>query len=205
VPALFLPFTANGQATENRAIAVKERIGLSAYDPVDPFQAVSALLARLVDPNLIRTMCPTAAEVLFGSESHEWSAVCLGPSPCDGREMILINPMHHKHRQRASLMEEIVHIALNHPRTLITAGSSPSGSTPRSHDAQIEDEAYNVGAACLIPYRDLFRAVKTHGETAAAIAVRYGLSEAYVDYRIRRSGLSAVYKRQQLPYCKAKR
>jgi Zn-dependent peptidase ImmA (M78 family) len=198
---LFLPFTPNGQATERLAIEVKERLGLGAYDAVDPDLALVSISARLVDPHLIIESCTEAASVLFGSARDEWSAVCFGKSPCDGREMILLNPTHHEHRKRATLMEEIVHIVLDHPRTELRVGNPGSTVALRSYDEATEDEAYNVGAACLIPYRALFHAVKTVGETASRIAARHRVSEAYVDFRIRRSGLSRVYeKRQRLPH-----
>ncbi len=200
-PTLFLPFTPNGQATERRAIEVKEHLGLGAYDAVDPELALATISACLVDPQLISTSCPVAASVLFGTARDEWSAVCFGKSPCDGREMILLNPTHHEHRKRASLMEEIVHLVLDHPRTQLGVGNVGSKISLRSYDEGVEDEAYNVGAACLIPYRELFHAVKTVGDTAAKIAGRHKVSKAYVDFRIRRSGLSRVYqKRQRVRY-----
>ena len=109
---------------------------------------------------------------------------------------ILVNPTHHVHRRRASLIEEIVHILRDHTKTVLSLDGVGTGDIIRSYDGAVEDEAYCVGAACLIPYPRLFHAVHHKGETVAAIAAAAQVSEEYVAYRIKRAGLSRVYAKQ---------
>jgi len=188
----FLPFTPNGKATELKAIAVKERLGLGPDDCVDPVAVLPSVPARLVETDTISRLLPGAADVLFRSNRDDWSAVGLFRSPATKEWLILLNPTHHRHRQRVSLMEEEVHIILDHPRTELRFDNS---RWMRPYHSDAEDEAYNVGAACVLPYRMLFNAVHARHESAASIAGQFDVSEAYVTYRIRRAGLVRVYSK----------
>lgn len=189
----FLPFTESGKATELLAIEVKKRLGVGAYDAVDPYQALEAIPARLVDPNEIRRSTPQSAEILFREHQDEWSAIGYGLSPTTGESLILLNPTHHPHRRRVSLMEEIVHIVRDHPKTQLALEGWSPGSWARPYHAALEDEAYCVGAACIIPYKHLFEAVHRVHESAVEIAARFEVSPDYATYRINRAGLSRVY------------
>jgi len=191
----FLPFTDSGKATELLAIEVKKRLGLGPYDAVDPYGVLTTVPARLIDPGVVIHNLPEAAAVLFKTRSSSWSAIGLGISPATGEALILLNPSHHSHRQRVSLMEEIVHIVCGHPQTELNLDGKGALST-RTFNSAVEDEAYCVGAACIIPYRLLFEAVHYQHESAAAIAQRSGVSEDYVGYRIKRAGLSKVYAKR---------
>jgi len=189
----FLPFTDAGKATELLAIQVKKRLGLGAYDAVAPYTVLAAIPARLVDPKTIMRSSPQAAEVLFREQPADWSAIGYGVSPSTGDSLILLNPTHHPHRQLVSLMEEIVHILRDHPKTELSFDGTSSGSWTRPYHAALEDEAYCVGAACIIPYKQLFEAVHHLRESAAEIAARFDVSPDYATYRINRAGLSRVY------------
>lgn len=187
--ALFLPFTPRGKQAEETAIHVKRKLGLGPYEAVDPFAALSLVPARLID---IAGLPNELQEVLCGKKRDEWSAVGFGRSPADGHELILLNPCHHDHRRKVSLMEEVVHVVLDHPKVpLLLDGSRWS----RPFNREVEDEAFNVGAACIIPYKPLFNAVKHEHAAAAEIADRYDVSVEYVDYRIKRAGLYRVYRK----------
>jgi len=189
--ALFLPFTDRGRATELQAVRVKAHLGLGPYDSTDPFQALPAVPARLVPctalPLVIR-------RVLLDTDRCAWSAVGLGPSPVTAEELILLNPLHHANRRRASLMEEIVHIVLGHPRVRLRSADGKRWS--RSYDPQVEDEAFNVGAACIIPYRWLFNCLQSGHYDAADISKSVRSSVDYVEYRIKRAGLYPLYRKR---------
>lgn len=188
---MFLPFTPKGKETEKTAVEVKRKLGLGPYDAVDPFEVLPSVPARLIDAAILPL---ELRSTLCQHSEQAWSAIGYGRSPADGHEMILLNPEHHPHRQKASLMEELVHILLNHPKVpLLFDGDE----WKRPFDASVEDEAFNVGAACLIPYRSLFNAVRYRHSTTAELADTYGVSVAYVDYRIKRAGLHRVYRK----YC----
>lgn len=191
----FLPFTPNGKAIEIIAIEVKERLGLEADASVDPYSVLEQVPGRLVDIRELKVAAPAAARQLLGAGRNEWSAICFGASTTTGVFDILVNPTHHKHRRRVSLMEEIVHLLRQHPMTVLSLGASVSDGR-RSYNPAVEDEAYCVGAACILPYPRLFHAVYRNGETISDIAAVAEVSEDYVEYRIKRAGLSRVYSKQ---------
>lgn len=191
----FLPFTPKGQETELTAIKVKQTLRLGPYASVDPFAVLGRIPARLLTREDFEGCSPATIEVLFGPLGDLVSAIGYGKSPGTGEWLIRVNEHHHIHRQRASLMEEIVHIVLDHPRTVLTLGSGVARS--RTYDKAVEDEAFNVGAACIIPYRELFFAIKDKREHAEVIAARHEVSVDYVEYRVKRAGLTNFYKK----YC----
>lgn len=192
---LFLPFTDAGEATERIAIDVKEQLGLGPYAPVDPYKVLDEVPARLVSREAMREIPVEVLSVLTGDGSSSWSAAGLGRSPVDGAEMILLNPIDHEHRQKVSLMEEIIHIVRDHPRTPLVFDGD--GAWARPYDGEAEDEAYNVGAACILPYRSLFNRVNNRSESASSIARAFSVSREYVMYRIKRAGLYNTYRKRQ--------
>lgn len=194
---LFLPFSKLGRTTEHLAIDVKKALGLGLADAVDPFALLSLVPARLIEPKVFRDGAPPhIRRVLFETDADAWSAIGWGQSPATGEELILVNPTHHPHRQRASLMEEIVHIVLRHPKTELSVGEQ-NVRWVRPYNETVEEEAFRVGAACILPWSDLFRAVYRDGEDAAMIADRYDVSTKYVSFRINTAGLAKVYAKQQ--------
>lgn len=188
----FLPFTERVERTEKLAIALKSRFGLGPYEAVDPFEVLPEVPARLVSRQFFGTLPPDTQEVLFNTHADEWSAIALGSFPEGEPERILLNPTHHPHRRKVSLMEEIVHIVRGHPRVVLERNGDDRWT--RSYDEDVEQEAFAVGAACIIPYKPLFRAVNDRGEFTATLADRYGVSREYVDYRIKLSGLYNVHR-----------
>lgn len=189
---LFLPFTHEGKRVEKQAIEVKRLLHLGPYTPIDPFDVLPAVPARLI---AVEDLPPGIQQTLTNKRSRtEWSAIGYGPSPVDGEELIMLNPTHHEHRQRASLMEEIVHILLHHPKVVLRFDGERSWKRPFSQ--KTEDEAFNIGAACIIPYRPLFNMVNNQSLSARAIATRYSVSEEYAVFRIKRAGLYNVYRKR---------
>jgi len=196
--APFLPFTPNGKAVEVLAIQVKQHLALGPEAIVDPLEALERVPARLVDPQELWNKDREAARALFVDCCAHWSGIGFGRSPLDGKSLILLNQAHARTRQKATLMEEIVHIVLDHPKTRLTL-SNHECIGGRTHNSWVEDEAFNVGAACLLPYPELFHSVFHSRESASVIANRHNLSVKYVAYRINRSGLYAVYRKHVDP------
>ncbi|MGI8402475.1 MAG: ImmA/IrrE family metallo-endopeptidase [Gemmatimonadaceae bacterium] len=191
--SLFLPFTPVGRARELRAIEVKSKLGVAEYDPVDPFQVLDGVPARLIGEDCLEQCSETTRKCLLADHSDTWSAVCYGCIGGAGEALILLNPTHHPNRQRVSLMEEIVHILLDHPPTELVFDGD--GFWTRPFDSVMEKEAYSVGAACIIPYRTLFNWIRTEGADPRAMAQRFGVSTQYVEFRVRDAGLYRVYKK----------
>lgn len=188
---LFLPFTPNGKSTELRAIEVKRLLGTGVYASVDPYLALARVPARLVGSRTLKQLPELVRQNLC---SDEVSAIGLGVLPATGEWLIYLNPTHAPTRQKVSLMEELVHIALRHPPTELTFDDSGSVRWKRPFNKAVEDEAFCVGAACIVPYRALFNAIKQEGLSIAELAMRFGVSEECAWYRVKRAGLTNVYK-----------
>ena len=75
------------------------------------------------------------------------------------RYWVVLNPTHDERRQRPTLMEEIVHVHLK-PRTdrLRLTGEVVG----RSYKKSVEQQAYFVGAAALLPQR-VVKGARTRG------------------------------------------
>lgn len=81
-------------------------------------------------------------------------------------------------------MEEVCHVLLGHKHSELSAGGSDTDNARRTHNKHIEEEAYSVGAAALLPYRALICNL-LRNQSIKSIAVHAGVSQALVRYRIR--------------------
>ncbi len=135
---------------------------------------------------------PAAAiyiEHLRTAGSASWSGLALRIS--DELELVLYNDAHRTTRVRATLMEELFHIRLNHPRSQIRLLSpSPTG---RTYDGQVESAAYGSGAAALVPYAALKKMIGA-GATASMVARTFEVSSDLVNFRMK---VTRLYSRQR--------
>jgi hypothetical protein len=184
----FLPFVGGEPARlECCALAAKRCFGVPLNAAVDPWTTARNVGIVVLGEEFFDQFSEEERnQVLVVGASH-WSAgTLLGPDWV----MIILNPTHDPVRQKATLGEELGHIALGHP---------PSRLDPttglRTYDPSVESEAYAVGAAMLLPYPQLFNAVK-RGTTTRMLAIRFGLSERFVNARINRAGLRPMYRKR---------
>jgi Zn-dependent peptidase ImmA (M78 family) len=194
----FLPFAPVARAIELRAIELKHRLGLAPEAAVKPVRMLSRVPARLLSPLELRQAEPDVARRLFEDARDEWSGICFGRSPVDDVWLILLNPGHAETRRRATLMEEIAHIVLGHSMTRLRIATGDVEDA-RTFDQAVEDEAYSVGSACLIPYPELFHSIRDDGLTVSQMAERYRVSEEYVRFRVKRAGLFAMLRKRSAP------
>jgi hypothetical protein len=195
-----LPPTEKRKQFELRALALRDFAGARSDEALDPF--VLAKFARLlvVDFNQIKNLSEESREHLLGAGAGEWSGgACSRPLP-NGWRVVILNPAHGIHRNRATLMEEIAHVFLGHkPNRLAVLSEPPAvagGPTKiitRDYNKADEEAAYAIGAAALAPYAAL-RQMVLAGRTAAQIARRFGVSAALAEYRIKVTRLWAAYK-----------
>lgn len=109
-----------------------------------------------------------------------WSGLAL---PCeDGSVLVLYNDAHPITRTRATLMEEFFHIRLDHRPSQLRLLGDADGH--RTHDQQVESEAYASGAAALVPYRAL-KALYASRTSAARIAAQFEVSPDLVYFRLK--------------------
>ncbi len=117
---------------------------------------------------------------------HAWSGVSL---PCDGGGAIVIyNDGHSRERVRATLMEEFFHLQLGHPPTILRFYN---GDAKRTYSKPIERQAYESGAAALVPFKHL----KAMIDARASIREIAELFEVSEDLVLFRAKLTKQYKR----------
>jgi Zn-dependent peptidase ImmA (M78 family) len=91
-------------------------------------------------------------------------------------------------------MEEICHVFLGHrpSRLAIKKRNADGEIVARDYNAIVEEQAYSVGAAALVPFSALKRFV-TEGKTSRELAEHFGVSYQLIEYRIKVSRLWPEY------------
>src|SRR5437867_4309129 len=130
-----LPPTEKRKQYELRALALRDFAGVREHDPVDPFALARFAKLMVVDFDQVKGLSPASRAHLLGPASEEWSGgACSRPLP-NGWRIVILNPAHGIHRNRATLMEEISHVFLGHqPNRLAVIGRNPTvreGATNR--------------------------------------------------------------------------
>jgi Zn-dependent peptidase ImmA (M78 family) len=193
-----LPPTRKGRNYEIKAIGLREFAGLRRDDerlnPFDLAKYANLLVASFeqIEPFLTEE---TKLHLLTDA-SDKWSGGACSQKLPDGRKLIILNPTHGANRQNATLMEEISHVFLGHKpsRLAITNYNKQGKIIARDYHAEIEEEAYSVGAAALVPYSALRRMV-LQGKSSREIARHFNVSRELVEYRMKVSRLWDVYKK----------
>jgi IrrE N-terminal-like domain len=175
------PVSHKFREVERKAIGVRQFAGIGASVRLDPYELAALLDLRVVALADLDQLPKQTREYL--EQSDDWSAGTTGMLP-DGSRVIVINEKQSAGRRAATLMEEICHTLLGHDPSSIFG----NGSGGRSYDVSVEEEAYAVGAAALVPYRGLTEYL-SRGYTVDQISRQYGVSKALVEYRMRVLGL----------------
>jgi hypothetical protein len=145
---------------------------IQTYDGMVPFDLGAVLSGESEDAQLLRSC------------SSSWSALAYREG--DGCWLIAWNPWHAPTRVRASLMEEVAHIVLEHRPTKLVPDPI-TGLPRRTFSRSKEQEAYGVGAASLVPYNGLV-ILSRLGRSEADIARQFGVSEELVAFRMKVTG-----------------
>lgn len=164
---------------EQLGLRVRSFTGLGIHDRLDPFFLAEKLGLRVVPLDLIEGLSEELKAKLQSNQSWSGGAT---PTLPDGTRVVILNPQQSAERKAATLMEEICHTLLGHKHSEISVNQT-SGNH-RSYDRQVEDEAYSVGAAALLPYRALACDL-SRKQTIRSIAARAGVSQSLVKYRIK--------------------
>jgi IrrE N-terminal-like domain len=183
--AVFVPFVGGeSERIERCAVAAKRCLGVAPAAALDPWAAAAAVNIDVRGEAFFTSLSAADRRQVLEIGGHCWSA---GTIIGGGRAIIVLNPTHAMHRQKATLAEELAHVVIGHPPSRIDATTGF-----RTYDADVEGEAYGVGGAMILPYGHLCRLVK-QGVSATVIAARYDVSERFVNYRINRAGLRRMY------------
>jgi hypothetical protein len=169
---------------ERQAQALRSRLSLRPLAVLDPFELARNMEADIILPSQIPGLDAACLKQLLRIDSDAWSAGSLRlPS---GDVKIVLNPNHPDTRRRATLMEELTHVFLNHkPTQLIVVDGGPAF---RSFKKTHETEAYWVGAAALVPKAALERAKRNHSDRRV-VASYFRVSTDLVTFRENVTGL----------------
>ena len=167
---------------EQLALRVRSFAGLAGiHDKLDPYALAESVSLRVVPFESIAGLSDET-RALLQSPGGAWSGGATPMLP-DGTRIVILNPAQSSARKMATLMEEICHVLLGHQHSELSAASETSEAN-RTHNKQIEEEAYSVGAAALLPYRALACNL-SRGQSIKTIAAQAGVSQALVRYRIK--------------------
>ncbi len=167
--------------------------------PLNPFDLARFANLFVVDIERINGLSSQSRELLLGSASEEWSGGACSRPLADGRRIVVLNPNHGPARTNATLMEEICHVFLGHkPNRLAVIADEERGQTlARDYRKPDEEAAYAIGAAALVPFAALRRAV-LEGKSAADVARHFRVSRDLIEYRLKVTRLWRTYKSAQL-------
>lgn len=182
------PLSGKGKLYEQKATQIRLFAGLSELEPLDPFRLAEALNLQVISVGAVEGLSDWVRESL-GKPDRQWSGATMPPL-ADGRQIIILNDRQSRTRQAATLMEEICHVLLGHKHTRVAVTPGVLGHQGRVYDEVIEQEAYGVGAAVLVPYRALVRLLQAQ-QSIKQIAQHFGVSQALIRYRMKLLGLGA--------------
>jgi hypothetical protein len=187
---LFLPFATKGKAIELRAIEIKRRYGFGPYEAIHPIELANRMGAGIVAAEWFDRLPVDLRISVLGDHSRSWSA---GSITVAGILRVVANPEHSEARRTITLLEELVHEALGHPKSQLVVQDGVAMRTCR-HD--VEDEAYAVAAALVMPYRDLFNHLNA-GRPLSDLPVPAPVSDECRQFRVKRAGLWRLYIARQ--------
>ncbi len=187
---LFLPFAPKGKAIELRAIEIKARHGFGPYEAIDPIELANRMGVGIVAAEWFDRLPVDLRASLLSDYSHSWSA---GSITVDGMLTVVANPEHSEARRTITLLEELVHEALGHPKSQLIVQDGIAMRTCR-HD--VEDEGYAVAAALVMPYRELFNHLNA-GRPLADLPLPAQVSTDCRLFRVKRAGLWKLHVARQ--------
>jgi hypothetical protein len=188
----FLPFSERAKQWEPVAIGLRRLAAVQDGESFDPQVLAEKVGLRLVDAHRVLESFSTSDRhhLLVTAKDHWSGGVLPRPLP-DGRCICILNPTHPPRRNKITLMEEIVHIHRKHIPTGLR--DVMPGLRVRDYDQKQEMEAYGVGAAVLLPWSSFYHAINT-GTSISAIAETYDVTVQLVEYRIKITGSTNLYR-----------
>lgn len=187
----YLPVTSSRfRHYEQLALRVRAFVNLGIHDKLEPLKLAEVVGLRVLTPDNINGLSDEAKQVLADPDMA-WSGGATPQLP-DGTYVVVLNPLQSPGRQAATLMEEVCHIVLGHRHSQIAQNAGAVGENNREYNDSIEEEAYSVGAAALVPYRSLACDL-SRGHSIKEIARHFGVSQSLIKYRIRVLRLTAHF------------
>ena len=172
---------------ERMAAQIRASVGLDQLEVLSPDLLCDAVPAHVFVPSDFE-----APELEVRLRRVPWDGFSFS-FPGDPTLMVLLNPVRPRARQTASLMEELSHHLLGHQPSMIWHDES-TGLLRRTFNRGQEDEAYDLGAALLLPKERIQMEVGRQ-RVASDVATEHGCSAELVEYRIKRMRLWGKYSK----------
>jgi hypothetical protein len=169
---------------ERTSADIRNRVGLDQITVLDPTLLVDHLGAEVFH---LSELIPDDEVALRRARRIGFDGAS-SIHPATREPVIIINCGKPLRRRMATLMEELAHLLLEHKPCKI-APDPELGIVRRSFDRQQENEAYDLGAALLLPKERIQRDVKDLRLLVNEIADEHRCSTELVIYRIRRMRL----------------
>jgi hypothetical protein len=171
-------------ALESRTAAVRRDVGLDQIEVLDPSLLLDRVGAQIF---FLSDLCGENAVLLQRARRMAFDGAA-SHHPDTGEPLILLNCGKPSRRRLATLMEELSHLILEHRPSRIERHPL-LGFSQRTFDQSQEHEAYDFGAALLLPKERIQRDIKDRQCSLGDIADEHGCSEQLVTYRVRRMRL----------------
>ncbi len=177
---------------EKQALALRNEIGLSAHDPIEPAQIAESVGIRVWVPGDIPEMSGESMQVLLTNGAGEWSALTIEKGP---KRLIIINPNHSRARQNSDIAHEIAHILLKHkPAKIPLVLGEPM--LMNLYDENLEKEANWLAGCLLLPREALTHIIYRIKNLEQAKKV-YGVSSDMLRYRLNVTGVNRQAKKMK--------
>ena len=180
---------------ELKALGLRDFARVRIDLPLNPFELARFANLVVIKIEQLESLSVAAREHLLGPAAESWSGgACSLP---DGSKLVILNPKHGPTRTNATLMEEICHVFLGHqPNKLSIVTKDERGKVmSREYRKADEEEAYGVGAACLVPFASLKKLLFL-GKSSKQIAFHFRVSRELVEYRMKVTRLWQRFKKQ---------
>lgn len=168
---------------ERQGLRMRRRLALLPAAALDPFALAQAMEVPVITPHDVLQLDDNCLAELLGSGARSWSGGSLHLP--DGRAVVVLNPTHAETRNRATLIEELVHIDLQHPPSQIMRSG---GLAMRSYNKTNETQAYWIGTAALVT-RQRLQLAEQAGATREVLAKECGVSRDLVKFREQVTGI----------------
>jgi hypothetical protein len=169
------PVVGRWRLYERMALHVRNFAGVDLKSKLDPFALAKSINIRVVYLNDLIGLAESSRARLDVPDGWSGGATQdLG----DGSFIVILNQKHSSGRQAATLMEEVCHILFGHK----PSGISADRIGGRSYNFNVEEEAYAVGAAALVPYYSL-KNLLVSGLSVRKIASQFGVTPSLIIYR----------------------
>src|SRR5262245_1065694 len=169
------PVVGRWRLYERMALQVRHFAGVDLKSKLDPFALARSINIRVVYLGDLIGLAESSRARLDVPDGWSGGATQdLG----DGSYLVILNQKHSPGRQAATLMEEVCHILFGHT----PSGISADRIGGRSYNFKVEEEAYAVGAAALVPYYSL-KNFLVSGVSVRKIAAHFGVTPSLIIYR----------------------